>query len=425
MALYLQDLLFESLACPLNSQRLGLSACKVAASKGHFDYVQRALVTEIEKGIKEEELAYLYELYKFWEVLEKEYRVEIRQGPNYPTPSGFSREYSRYIQAEQLCREFKENVTLSESEKKAFEERMRPISHPVLHSETNTFVKVVEATLRLRYWVCRFQGKFTEGTDAHRDAFYLIRENPGLFSNFKVLHAGNILVLLLKDQGKDLLARSILEDICSLEVEKEFEDYQANIWISNSLHLALSLHDTAVGVKAIQTLEENESLFPAFTKGYLYHLASLIHFSNCNWEKAIYYQNRSVTVLKRNRKLNNWSSYLIRAICCFEMGFFSGARRNLGILQKGQETEPNQYPLLIADLVSDLIKSKIKGEDGQQLLLRARSGLEAILHDGDVRMAMACFNALPWIGSHIKSIGINEILKDPSIPRLISGTIAS
>ena len=425
LARYLENAIFESLALSLCGGRSGVNVCTVALDKGHFDYVEKTLYQEIARGLTTEDLQYLYGLYKIWERLRRQYRYELSPPEEIPAPIDFFREHARFVQAEQITREFKKNLNLTEKEKRRYARDFAPISRTISKPSECKFIRVKEVLYRVDYYRFRFRGDIEKATEKLGESFRIIREHQSLFPLFEALNIGNALVLLYKDSRKDILARTILEDICSLEVEDHLEDYQKVIWMSNTLHLALNLNDTNEGKRAIRELEDNEHLFPSFTKGYLYHLASLTHLSEENWNRAIYYQNRSSIALKRSKKLNGWTNYLVRALCYYEVGKFGEAKRNLKSIDYDSLAKGERYPLYLFNLLMDLIRYDQNVTLIKERLSTAHEEIEMLFQDETELFASIYFNILPWIESKIEGVEINEILSKDRTKRLMVTTIAS
>ena len=181
IAYYLQNMLFEGLALPLNNGRLGLSACKIAVSKGHFDYAEKTLCSEIEKAMKGEELEYLYELYRFMEVLEKEYRIKVKLNESCLKPFEFFRSYSDYQLSEQLYREFREVRGCSENEKKRFVKEIQPLIDRLSVHLERRFLRITASIKRIHYLMLRYYGLFKEASEIHGASFRLMMDNLEIF----------------------------------------------------------------------------------------------------------------------------------------------------------------------------------------------------------------------------------------------------
>ena len=190
------------------------------------------------------------------------------------------------------------------------------------------------------------------------------------------------------------------------------------------MHLSLNLNDPNEGKRAIKELEKCESQFPFFTRGYLYHLASMIHLSESNWNRALFYQNRSSLALKGKPKINGWTNYFVKALCYFEMGQFGEAKRNLKFIDTSS-LEPESYPMKIYDLLMDLIRLDRASDLIEERLNIAHNELGELLLDENEKFHSHYFNIIPWIKSKVEEVEIQEVLSSDQDLRWVFRQLAS
>ncbi len=424
LSYYLQNILFESLANPLNGQRLGLSACRVAVNKGHFDYAEKTLSSEIEKGMEGEDLEYLYELYKYWEQVKQSYSVTFSLLSKLLEPFAFFRDYQAYISSEHYYRELAGLAGSTGAEKREALLKLGPmISSLVTHQ--SQFIRIQVAIKKLHFLLHRFDNNWPYAEKVQGIAFGLMNSNRSLFSTPDLLKEGNIRILMLINQEKDLLAKLVLEDICSIEVNEVLESYQTKIWIKNSMRLSLNLNDLKIGERTIKVFEKNLDLFSSEEKGLLFHMASLIHFSCEGWENAIAYQNKSSNALKRSKKLTSWSNFSIRAISYLELQEIGNAKRCIRHLKASIEDESLLYPSLLYELLASHGNSIKNGARDVSHLIDAKNKIQRVFSSEDERYASYYFNILSWIESKIQESDLQTILSAPISPKLMSIGLAS